>query len=217
MELITISYSLFHQPLESSQYDKDILGLPETIKMQCSRFHRWQDRQSCLMGKLLLAECLQKQGFSKDLLANWYKDKYGKPHISSYINFNISHSEGCVICAVSDGDVRIGIDIEKIKPINLSDFESNLDEKTIREMYNAQDPYHYFYRYWTAAESVIKADGRGFSIDLRTLNIDLDTNQALIDKALWYLTPLAIAPEYVCCLSSSNLNTQFELDPLSTL
>jgi 4'-phosphopantetheinyl transferase len=194
----------YDQALGNGQVQKCIGSLSGEIMSKCQRFVRFEDKFSCVLGKLLLLECLENLGYPSDLLlTNWHTDAYGKPHIGGNISFSISHTEGCVVCAVSFAPLRVGIDIEKIKPINLDDFRSVLGEAVIRDLDKTQSPQTSFYRYWTAIESVLKADGRGFLMEIGNLQIKMHLNTASIDQTEWHLFPIYIDANYVCYLAAS--------------
>lgn len=100
-------------------------------------------------------------------------NEYGKPFLNPEIgvHFNITHSERFVIVAFSH--YNIGIDIEKIRDINL---------KIVDQIFSAQEQeflenvpqikrLNYFYLIWTLKESYIKALGKGLSIPLQTFSV----------------------------------------------
>jgi 4'-phosphopantetheinyl transferase len=209
---IIIIYAQYNHSLENFQWIKKFEKLPDVIKTKCNRYVRWQDKQSCVLGKLLLQEGLWQLGISNDqVLTGWYTDELGKPRVGGDIRFNISHTEGFVVCAVLSGTVRVGIDIEKVKPINLDDFTLALGETVIKEIALSPDPYESFYRYWTATESALKADGRGFLVDLGQVQIELNSNKVTIDRTVWHLSPICLAPDVVCYLATSSRDVHLDL------
>ena len=68
------------------------------------------------------------------------------------MDFNISHSGNLVICAAATG--KIGIDVERIRLIDIDEFNQTLSEKQIRLIAESPDPLKMFYRIWAAKESV---------------------------------------------------------------
>lgn len=108
-------------------------------------------------------------------------DDKGKPYAVGCVEFNISHSEGMVVCAISDNP--IGIDVEKIRPIDTSilcrlctdidliyifgnettinNIPKNLDEQQL----------HKFYEVWTAKEAYFKCVGTGIK-NLKSISMD---------------------------------------------
>ena len=93
---------------------------------------------------------------------------------------------------------------------DLSDFTQILTERESLEIYNAQDPYRQFFNYWTAIESAIKADGRGFSLSKDELKLSGDS--AFINQTnRWYLSCINIDSSYACHLSSAVKNPQIKI------
>ncbi|RAJ11149.1 phosphopantetheine--protein transferase-like protein [Chitinophaga skermanii] len=131
------------------------------------------------------------------------KDKYGRPYLlNSPIDFNISHAGDLVVLLVSDR--KIGVDVEKISPIALDDFEQVF---TQQEWQIIGKDLNLFYRYWTIKEAVMKADGRGMHIPLQSIHILPKLTQAFTDRAEWQLIPVQIVHGYACtiaCLPGTN-------------
>ena len=69
-----------------------------------------------------------------------------------------------------------------------------------------------FFGYWTKKESVIKADGRGFSAPLN--EIHLADNQAELGGVLWNLKPLFLHETYSCHLATNEAKTGLTLSPV---
>jgi 4'-phosphopantetheinyl transferase len=101
------------------------------------------------------------------------KDRFGKPHVAGPIElplaFNISHSEGLVICGVAALPM-LGVDVEHIDRETATltiakrffavpevEYLGSVDEADRRET---------FFQIWTLKEAYIKARGKGFSMPL---------------------------------------------------
>ena len=84
-----------------------------------------------------------------------YFNEYNKPISNKYL-FNISHSNGLVIFAITN-KYDIGIDIELIRDVkdNLIKYISNDDE--LKYIDNEKK----FYEIWTSKESIVKSLGKG--------------------------------------------------------
>ena len=87
--------------------------------------------------------------------------KNGKPVLPG-IHFNISHSDHQVICAFSKEGL-LGVDLEKINPINFENFTSMFSSQEWAAIKSANDPLWAFYWFWTRKESIIKVLGRKLS------------------------------------------------------
>jgi 4'-phosphopantetheinyl transferase len=136
--------------------------------------------------KIILSNYMDIDVYDIDFVFN----KYGKPSLSTslknnYINFNISHSEDIGVFAFSTHEV--GVDVEKIKPIdNIEDVIELCFTDFEKQWYNRIDKKFQmdtFFKIWTIKEAFIKAIGKGLSFS--PLNIELTNefgNQIKINK-----------------------------------
>jgi 4'-phosphopantetheinyl transferase len=94
----------------------------------------------------------------------------GKPYIENLrdIHFNISHSGHYVVCAVAPAE--IGIDVERIRKVNLRIAERYFSESEIHDLMalGEQERMNYFITLWTIKESYLKAIGRGLTQHLNS-------------------------------------------------
>jgi 4'-phosphopantetheinyl transferase len=83
------------------------------------------------------------------------------------IHFNISHAGEWVLCAISN--TEIGIDIELIQPIDLDIAKYYFSEVEYMDLQRKEgaEKVSYFFDLWTLKESYIKARGMGLSIPLK--------------------------------------------------
>jgi 4'-phosphopantetheinyl transferase len=97
----------------------------------------------------------------------------GKPHIEnrSDLHFNISHSGHYVVCAAASCEV--GIDVERVRKVNLRIAERFFSEKEISDLMAKEEGerMHYFITLWTIKESYLKAIGRGLTQHLNSFTI----------------------------------------------
>jgi len=100
------------------------------------------------------------------------KNEFGKPYLRSSPNlyFNISHTKGAIVCAVSDEPV--GVDIERIKNFN----------KRIPELFFTHEEQNYifadkneqnkrFVEVWIMKEAYLKWRGKGIEITGKSFNV----------------------------------------------
>src|SRR2546430_281396 len=128
--------------------------LPEEFHAAINRYLRWQDKQRSLIGKLLLSEALKSFGYTTELLKTLKTSKYGKPFFENEFRFNISHSSEWIACGAGL-NMNIGIDIEKIQPVELTEFKDTMSSDQWDRIYLSDDRYREFYRFWTAKEAII--------------------------------------------------------------
>ena len=95
-------------------------------------------------------------------IGEFYLNESGKP-LSKNCYFNISHSKGYVVF-IKD-DVSIGVDIEKIRPVenDLKEYISSVEEK---KYINSDQK---FYQIWTNKESLTKCVGTGIKEKIKDI------------------------------------------------
>ena len=197
--MIYVYYTHFSTPFDEMIYQEYLNKLPEFIRLQISKYRFWQDAHATLLGKLLLAKALEDHFKDQYTLGDIKYLNHNKPHIHESFDFNISHSGDYVICALSH-EGKIGIDIEKIKPINYVEFKRVFRDDELKDIHESEQPYEKFFDYWTKKEAVIKADSRGMTIPLK--DIFLEENDATVFNCTWFLRELYIDSNYKCNLAS---------------
>ncbi|WDN90175.1 4'-phosphopantetheinyl transferase [Desulfosarcina sp. BuS5] len=121
-----------------------------------------------------LAVSARKNGF---VLTELVKDDQGAPKPFDGKCWSITHKDEYVGGVVSPA--RIGIDIEKIKSCSKSLFKKTASQK--EWSLSDEEPDRLFFRYWTAKEAVIKANGTGIK-DLLKCNVIkiMDKNRLVV-------------------------------------
>lgn len=176
--------------------------MPPKIQEEIFQYQKNDDRLRLLAGKLLLVEAMKKLGYSHSMVKHYLIDEMGKPQIPKFLPFNITHSGNVVACAVLEGDGMIGIDCEKVRPIDVIKFTKQFSPPEMQWILAAPNPQIRFFDAWTMKEAVMKADGRGMRIPLH--NIRLKRNYATIDdrNEIWHLYKINTPnshPSHLCC------------------
>ena len=164
---MTAIYYTICEKLPSHTFEKAASLLPMEMQQKIRKYIRWQDAHAYLYGKLLLKAAISELGYNYPL-ESIKTTKYGKPYFKENdFGFNISHSGEYIVCVVSTEEkYNLGVDIEEVKPIQVDDFKSIFSDEEKSKMNN----YSKFYTFWTRKEAVVKADGRGLQIPLKTIN-----------------------------------------------
>ena len=145
----------------------------------------------------MLLYALKAYAYPDDILKNIKYNRFGRPFLKN-IDFNISHSHNLIVCAISQYH-RLGIDVEKILPINFDNYSIAMNSQEWHNILKSDLPYNTFYHYWTSKESFIKAIGVGMRIPLT--KIDIKNNVATYKKSSWHQYSIHICKEYKCTLS----------------
>jgi 4'-phosphopantetheinyl transferase len=193
-----ILYSYISEENHNHLIQKYLNEFPDDFKKKILAYRKWQDGQLSLLGRLLLNHGLQKMG-EKYEKKNLNYTSYNKPFLNdTNTKFNISHSGEIVVCVLSDMN-DIGIDIEIIHEINIEDFESQMTKSEWNNMMLTGDIKTAFFDYWTQKEAVIKANGKGLSIPLKSFEI---TNRyTKINDEDFFLKEIFLDKKYKCHLA----------------
>lgn len=134
---------------------------PAEAEAAC-RYRRWQDRQDRVAGRLLIGAVLRASGQACDLAAMGWSPE-GRPSLPILGDFNLSHSDGLVVCAwVACG--RVGVDVEAGRSSLLwSELLGWMHPAERVAIEAAPDPRRAALLIWSAKEAVCKADGCGIA------------------------------------------------------
>ena len=148
-------------------------------RQQVMRPVRLSDRQSSLAAYLLLYRALREgYGIAEPPIFNFGPS--GKPFLKDHpnIHFNLSHTEGIAVCVVAD--VPVGVDVERIRPIDRQVVDMVMSDDEQAEISLAEDSDTAFYRLWTRKEAYLKLTGEGLRDDMR--NVLADTEGCLFQS-----------------------------------
>jgi 4'-phosphopantetheinyl transferase len=185
----------FPEPLPDAQFRSLLDLIPITFHEGIGKYRRWQDAHAALLGKILLRIALEKAGHLSDLSRLQYT-QWKKPFLPAGPEFNISHSGNRVVCILGTS-ARIGIDIEILKPFSFDGFELQFTPAEWAAIHTAPSPMAAFFHFWTAKESLIKADGRGLDIPLQELDLT-KPNPIRLNGSRWSIHNLPLFDDYAC-------------------
>ena len=158
--------------LTDAEYNKWYSLMSTDKQQRVDRFRFVDDKKRTVAGEMLARKAIAEWcGIAPESITFGIKE-HGKPYVKDLaVEFNISHSGDMVVCAVDDKP--IGIDIEQIRPIDLSvakrictdeellylfgrrpteqDFTYTIDTETLTR----------FFELWTAKEAYGKRMGIG--------------------------------------------------------
>ena len=161
------------------------LALSPDERERAGRFHFERDRRRFTVGR----------GFLRTLLAHYLgrsaaavEFRYGprgKPELAggdtgSGLRFNLSHSGGRVLCALTR-ELDVGADLELIRPLhNLDGLAATVfSARELAALHALPAPLRQaaFYRCWTRKEAFIKALGDGLSWPLDSFDVTLGPSE----------------------------------------
>lgn len=150
-------------------------------KAKIEKFLRQEDALRCLFADLLIRYILTQHAGLKSENISFGYTSYGKPFLKGFENthFNVSHSGDWIVCATDDK--AIGIDIEKIAPIDFEVAESSFSRKECEQLFSLSpvEQTNFFYDLWTCKESYLKLNGMGLSAPLDSFTINIEESGAV--------------------------------------
>ena len=212
IETIILYHKIEEKWDEKKTFD-NLNKLPNFYKEKIFKYKKKERRIASIIGKILLINGLKL--FQKNNNDLEYKEKgNSKPFIRNAPFFNISHSGDIVVCAISK-TYDIGIDIEKIKPINIDTFTKILSKGDLNYIEKSPNPLNTFFEIWTKKEAILKSLGTGI-IPTLFKNISLKKNMAILNnKEKWLLKKISLNKKYITHLAlpinngQSNFNQTF--------
>jgi 4'-phosphopantetheinyl transferase len=199
--MIDIYHCKVLKELTTQQWEKYYSILPPCQIEKNKRFKKWEDRQSHLFGRLLLQRGLINLGYNENVLESIKTTNFNKPFINDSVDFSISHSKKYVICAISQ-KVSLGIDIEKKDfAFDISHATNIFSPNENKFILYSNNKVAAFFRLWTRKESLVKANGKGFFIQLDQINCLPD--QVIVENKTWHIQDINLNHDYAVSLSTS--------------
>lgn len=195
-------------------YKKLINNVPEFMQREIYSYNLDKDQKRYLFGKLVLRKLLVEFGYPKEILQDFKTDTNNRPFLNDHIDFNISHAGDYVICAVSTNS-KVGIDIEEIKNIDIDEIKDKVfNDDENKRMGKEPVSKEVFYAIWTLKEAALKANGKGFLISMK--DIEIYDKDLICSNELWQYNKLEIANGYSCHVVHKG-NTTIVTNEINTL
>ncbi|MEH6970996.1 4'-phosphopantetheinyl transferase family protein [Bacillus sp. JJ675] len=159
----------------SGQFERMMAMVSEEKQDKVKRYRYPEDANRTLIGEVLIRKIISETfGLANEQIA-FTSGRYGKPSALGLPNFhfNISHSGKWILCAA--GSSPVGVDVEKIKPVNYDIAERFFSSEEYRDLMEKSEPERlsYFYHLWTMKESFVKRAGKGLSLPLDSFSVKL--------------------------------------------
>lgn len=156
--------------------------MSEEKKRRVDRFRFEDDKKRTVVGEMLARRAISEWCGVLEESIVFEITEHGKPYAKDLnVEFNISHSADMVVCAVDTNPV--GVDIEKIRPVDLNTAKRIFSEEEIRYIFecipDVEDYNHYlndtvlqcFFEFWTKKEAYGKLVGMGMFAESNTLAV----------------------------------------------
>lgn len=163
------------QDLNDKSYMHYYSLMSEGKKCRVDRFRFQDDKKRTAVGEMLARQAISEWCGVPEESITFEIAEHGKPYAKGLnVEFNISHSADMVVCVVDDNPV--GVDIEKIRPVDLNTAKRIFSEEEIRYIFgcapDTKDYNHYlndailqrFFELWTKKEAYGKLVGKGINI-----------------------------------------------------
>lgn len=204
--MIHVFYSQINREYHDFLINSYLNILPKGLQKRILNYSKWEDAQLTLLGRILLmlgVESFYEMNEVKNFTFNY--SEYNKPYLENLpVKFNISHSGDIVVCALLTF-AEIGIDIEKIQPINVNEFKSQMTSNEWELISKSNNKLDTFYNYWTQKEAVLKALGMGLSFVLKSFEVK--NSYAMVKGEFYSIKELNIDPNYKCHMAvKKNIN-----------
>ena len=168
----TIMYNFNIRDLTDDEYEKWYSYMDEDKKVRVSNFRFNENKKQTVAGEMLARKAIGEWcGVAPENISFGIKE-HGKPYAKNLaVEFNVSHSEEMVVCTL--GYKPVGIDIEKIRPIDLKIAKHICTEEELRFLFGCtptEKDFSYttnidiltrFFKIWTAKEATAKCKGTG--------------------------------------------------------
>jgi len=192
--------------------------LSEDEQQRAGRFRVPQVRARFTAARSILRDILGSYLGCPPSQVHFHYRKHGKPCLapgafSDDLRFNLSHSHGLALYAVSRGS-EVGIDLENTRTDRDHDrlaerFFSPLESSTLKGLAPEQR-LDAFFNCWTRKEAYLKARGEGLAIPLASFSVSLAPGEpaALLsvagddrEPARWWLSSIDAGPGFAAALA----------------
>jgi 4'-phosphopantetheinyl transferase len=201
-----------------SQIQGFLHNLAADEQAKAERFYFERDREHFIAARGVLRAILGGYLNRAPESLSFCYSSHGKPALAGEsdgdaIRFNVSHSHGTALYAVTRGR-EVGIDVERIR-FNLAVAEIaerffSRQEVAMLQTLPTEEQREAFFYCWTRKEAYIKARGEGLSLPLDQIDVSLapgkpdavpGTQPDSSEASRWSLQELAPAPGYVAALA----------------
>jgi 4'-phosphopantetheinyl transferase len=211
--------------LDATELERLRKVLSPDEQARAGRFYFERDRQRFIASRGILREILSRYVKHEAGRLEFSYNQFGKPRLALEVSedgiyFNLSHSNGLALCAVSRSP-EIGVDLELVKrdfPFHqiARHFFSPHEIRTLQSLPEAMKC-EAFFNGWTRKEAFVKACGEGLSLPLNQFTVPLETGEHVIllqadgnskKTSHWTFKRIIPADGYIAALAAEGRNWQ---------
>ena len=198
---VMLTWAEAREPWPGAWMTAALQRLPPAMGRDMARCRNPLDRQSRVLGRLLVRLALETMGVSAADLAGWSVDRFGRPYLAGCAaDCSVSHSGGLVAAAVSLPG-RVGLDVEVVTPLPIEALDAAFSSEEMADIRSAGDQTRRALELWTGKEATLKADGRGLSLD-PTL-VDARGETLRLGGETWRIVRPELTPGWLCALATN--------------
>lgn len=199
------------EQMDDLTFRKLLTNIPDERQESIKKFAKSDDAKRVLLADVLIISVIASELKVRRKTIEFTSNKYGKPFLkgNSRLHFNVSHSGDWVVCVIDDEPV--GIDIEKIRPIEFESLEQFFSDEEYKMLIakNPEKRQLFFFDLWTLKESYIKAVGKGLSIPVKSVTINfLKTGEIAVKLGNkitnWTIKQYDLDPDYKMSVCGTN-------------
>ena len=177
---------------------------------RASRFHFDKHRNNFVAARGFLRRVLSRYLDAKPETLRFSYGEYGKPALDATLHFNMSHSHGLALLAITEGR-QIGVDVEHVRADFATEdiarhFFSHSEVESFGRL-QKEEQVAAFFRCWTRKEAFIKATGRGLSQPLDAFDVTLAPGVAAEllrveedEASRWSMSDIDVGEDYAGAL-----------------
>src|SRR5918994_193732 len=146
----------------------EILSVAE--RERAARFVFERDRRRFVAARAFLRLILSRELGTPRAALESESGRHGKPSPPPPVmdlQFNLAHSDDLAVCAIARGTDQVGVDVERVRPLNDLDVVARValsgTEFVRYEALAGPERLLAFYEAWTRKEALLKASGHGLA------------------------------------------------------
>jgi 4'-phosphopantetheinyl transferase len=171
---------------DTDRIDRAVRWLQPAERARFERFRHDVDRHMFLLGRAMARRLVGAALGVEPTSWPWQEGERGRPevgHADSRVSFNLAHSAGLVVCAISH-EREVGVDVEhRLRPPTdpqiVRRFCSPAEIADI-ERCGPDNWRDQFLKYWTLKEAYLKARGLGIAVPLSDVSFTLGERAATV-------------------------------------